>query len=192
MSDATDLLDNMERELWIVTARAGRRAGGLVATFVSSASIAPEFPRVVVGLARQHHTWELVEASGAFALHLIDEAHIGWVWRFGLQSGRDADKLDGLAWHAGTTGSPLLDDALDWLDCRVESRLDTGDRTLYLADVLDSRADLPAKPLTVKRVLQLATPDQRQELKRQRDEDAAIDAEAIRGWHRERPARNTD
>src|SRR5262245_16055521 len=111
MTDAAELLECADRELWIVTAQSGRSTGGLVATSVNAASIVSDMPRVVVGLAKQHHTWELVEASHAFALHLIDGAPIDWVWRFGLQSGNDIDKLAGLAWGTGTTGSPLLDEA---------------------------------------------------------------------------------
>src|SRR5579884_862757 len=116
--DPSDLLSSLDRELWLITAAAGDRQGGLVATFVSPASIVRELPRVLVGLARQHHTWELVEASGAFALHRVGEEQADWVWRFGLQTGRAADKLHGLAWQPGRTGSPLLADALGWLDCR--------------------------------------------------------------------------
>jgi flavin reductase (DIM6/NTAB) family NADH-FMN oxidoreductase RutF len=186
MPDAVDLLEGVDRELWIVTARLGERKGGLVATFVSAASIAPEFPRVVVGLAKQHATWELVERSSAFALHLIDEAHVDWVWRFGLQSGRDSDKLAGLAWREGASGSPLLDEALGWLDCRVEARMDTGDRTIYLAEVLAARGSSRVPALTVLRALQLATPEQRQELKQQRSADARIDGERIRAWRRQK------
>jgi flavin reductase (DIM6/NTAB) family NADH-FMN oxidoreductase RutF len=184
MNDALQLLENGDRELWLVTARSGRRAGGLIATFVNAASIAPELPRVVVGLARSHLTWELVEASGKFALHLIAEDRIDWVWRFGLHSGHEIDKFAGLPWHAGKTGSPLLEGAFGWLDCRVESRMDTGDRTIYLAEVVAALSPGPVKPLTAKRMLELATPDQLQELKRQRAEDDAKDTEAIRSWRK--------
>jgi flavin reductase (DIM6/NTAB) family NADH-FMN oxidoreductase RutF len=182
MTDAANLLESPDRELWIVTARAGQSASGLVATFVTGASIVPDIPRAIVGLAKQHCTWELVEANGAFALHLIDEAHIDWVWRFGLQSGRDTDKLAGLDWHTGATGSPLLDKALGWLDCRVEDRVDAGDRTIYLAEVVAAQSTPKLNPLTVRRMLELAAPEQMQELKRQRGEDARRDAEAIRAW----------
>src|SRR5438045_1414450 len=87
----------LDREVWLVTAAAGGRRGGLIATFVNQASIVPDLPRVVIGLARQHHTWELVEASGAFALHLLGEEHLDLVWRFGLPSGRIVDKLADLS-----------------------------------------------------------------------------------------------
>src|SRR5437764_167787 len=133
---ASTLIAWLDRELWLVTAQAGSRRGGLIATFVSPASIVADLPRMVVGLARTHHTWELVEASSAFALHLLGEQHLEWVWHFGLQSGRDVDKFEGLGFRTELTGSPLLDEAIGWLDCRVEARLDTGDRTVYLAEVL--------------------------------------------------------
>src|SRR5438874_504064 len=129
MNAALEILDRLDRELWLVTAQAVGRRGGLIATFVTSASIVPEMPRVLVGLARQHHTWGLVEESGALALHLLGVEHLDWVWRFGLQSGRDGDKFGGLAVETTPAGSPLLVDALAWLDCKVEARLETGDRT---------------------------------------------------------------
>src|SRR5437764_11333902 len=115
---AFTLFDCLDPPLWLVTAQAGARRGGLIATFVNEASIVPDLPRMVVGLARQHLTWELVEASSAFALHLLRADQVDLVYRFGLCSGREVDKLAGLRHHTGATGSPLLEDALGWLDCR--------------------------------------------------------------------------
>jgi flavin reductase (DIM6/NTAB) family NADH-FMN oxidoreductase RutF len=176
------LFARTDRELWLLTAAAGGRRGGLIATFVSQASIVPDLPRVVVGIAKQHHTWGLIEASGAFALHLLGEEQLDWVWRFGLRSGRDADKLHGMPVVAGATGSPILTGALGWLECRVEARMDTGDRTLYLAEVVREEVVRDAPPLTAWRMIQLAPPERLRELKEQMARDIAIDAAAIRAW----------
>jgi flavin reductase (DIM6/NTAB) family NADH-FMN oxidoreductase RutF len=180
------LFAQLDRELWLLTAAAEGRRGGLIATFVSQASLVPELPRVLVGVARQHHTWGLIEASGAFALHLLGEEHVAWVWRFGLHSGRDVDKLEGYPVTTAVTGSPLLEEAPGWLDCRVEARLDTGDRTVYLAEVVAARQSRCGPPLTLKRLLQLAPPDRLRELREQIRRDSAVDAAAIRAWRRER------
>jgi flavin reductase (DIM6/NTAB) family NADH-FMN oxidoreductase RutF len=182
MYDAAALFERLDREVWIVTARAGARVGGLVATFVSQASIAPQMPRVLIGLARQHLTRELVESSGAFALHLVAEEQLDWVWRFGLGSGRDLDKLQGLANRAYTTGSPILFEAPGWLDCRVESRLEIGDRTVYLGEVVEARNTSEALPLTLKRLLQIAPAEKLREMKQQLTRDGLADAAAIRAW----------
>src|SRR5262249_32028274 len=144
----------MDRELWLVTAETGARRGGLIATFVSQASIVLDAPRMLVGLAKQHHTWEFVEASDAFALHLLGEGQLDWVRRFGLETGREHDKLAGLDYSLGKTGSPILSGAIGWLECRVEARFDIGDRTLYLVEVVDAGMSGPLPVLTLQRLLQ--------------------------------------
>jgi flavin reductase (DIM6/NTAB) family NADH-FMN oxidoreductase RutF len=172
----------LDRELWLVTAAAGPRRGGLIATFVSQASIVRGMPRVLLGLARQHHTWELIEASGVFALHLLGEEHLDWVWRFGLSSGRESDKLEGLNWRPADTAVPLLTDARGWLSCKVEARLNSGDRTIYLAEVRDGDMTHRGLVLTLQRLLQLAPPEKLQHMKNDMVRDSHIDAAAIRDW----------
>ena len=93
---ATTLFAWLDREVWLVTAQAGERRSGLIATFVSQASIVPDLPRLVLGVAKPHYTCELIEASGAFALHLLGEEQVELVWRFGLESeGNDRSQFSG-------------------------------------------------------------------------------------------------
>lgn len=172
MPDIDKILRLIDREIWLVTAEDEHRRGGLIATFVSNASIVPEMPRMLVGIAKHHHTHGLIEASKAFTLHLLDESHLGWVWRFGLQSGHAGDKFAGM---------PALA-PVAWLKCRVEASLDTGDRTIYLAEILDGKMEKSTPPLTLKRLLELAPPERLRELRDGMTRDAAIDAAAIRAW----------
>jgi flavin reductase (DIM6/NTAB) family NADH-FMN oxidoreductase RutF len=172
MPDINDILRLIDREIWLVSAAHENRRGGLIATFVSQASIVPELPRMLVGIAKQHHTWGLIEASQTFTLHLLDESHLDWVWHFGLQSGHAVEKFAGLAEL----------NAVAWLACRVETSLDTGDRTLYLAEILDARLEKSTTPLTMRRLLQLAPPERMRELRAGLERDAAVDAAAIRAW----------
>jgi flavin reductase (DIM6/NTAB) family NADH-FMN oxidoreductase RutF len=176
------VLAAVDRALWLVTSGHAGRRGGLVATFVSEASIVPEAPRVVVGLARRHYTWDLVQASGSFALHLIGADHLEWVWRFGLASGRDLDKLAGLETRAAATGAPILVGALGWLDCRVEARLETGDRTIYLAAVEAGELAERGEPLTVKRMLALAPQERRRAMDELLARHVEMDRAAIQAW----------
>lgn len=182
LTDAARIFAKLDSELWLITAADGSRRGGLIATFVVQASIVPELPRMLVGLAQHHFTWELIEASDAFAMHLIGEEHLDWVRGFGLQTGREADKLAGLNAQPGRTGSPVLTEALAWLDCRVEDRLDIGDRTVYLAEVVDASLERDNQPLTARRFRELAPPEMRDQLKEQMHHDIALDADAIRTW----------
>jgi len=63
LSQVPRIWAELDPTVWLVTARAGGASGGLIATFVNQASIAPECPRMLLGLSRQHHTWKLIEAQ---------------------------------------------------------------------------------------------------------------------------------
>jgi flavin reductase (DIM6/NTAB) family NADH-FMN oxidoreductase RutF len=172
MPDTGSIPRLLNSEIWLVTAAHEQRRGGLIATFVTHASIVPDMPRMLIGIAKQHHTSTLIEASRAFTLHLLDESHLDWVWRFGLHSGHTMDKFAGM---------PELT-ALATIACRVETSLDSGDRTIYLAEVIDARLNKQTQPLTMKRLLELAPPERLRELRAGLERDAIVDAAAIRQW----------
>ncbi len=179
----------LDPPLWLVTAAHGERRGGFIATTVARASIVSELPRQLITVNKRHHTHGLIEASGAFAMHLIDERQLDLVWRFGLQSGRDVDKFAGLPFRTGTTGSPLLPEALGWFDCRVEARMDSGDRTIYLVAVVDGRLERPDPPLTNRRFFEIAPPEKQKIMDQQYERDSRLDAKAIQHWRDERSAK---
>lgn len=187
-ADAVDSVYHLcDPQLWLVTAaespEPGSPRGGCIATHVDRASIVRDLPRLVAGIARQHHTWRMIEASGCFAVALLPESSLDLVWRFGLASGKDADKYAGLPDARTPLGSPRLDGTLAWLDCRVERSMNTGDRTLYLAEIAGGGVlDNSVKPLTAGRLMELAPADKRAELDRLYARDGGIDAAAIQAW----------
>ena len=137
---------------------------------------------MVLGIARQHHTWGLIEGSGRFALHLLYPRQIDLVWRFGLASGHQTDKFAGLTPATTPGGQPLIHEALAWLDCRVEACLNTGDRSIYLAAVTDGASIANALPLGVQALLAAAPPLRRAALDALYARDGQIDAAAIQAW----------
>lgn len=134
------------RALWspllaITTQHAGR-ANGQITVAALSASILPDAPQVLFALWKANLTHDLVRASGVFALHLLpagpDEALVAalpLIEALGLRSGRDGDKMVGLHWHAGGTGSPILEDALTYVEGRVRTTLDAGEMTVFFGEV---------------------------------------------------------
>jgi len=181
-STPQEALAIFDRAVWIITARAGDDMSGLVATFVNSASLVPSLPRLTAGIACHHFTWELIRRSQAFAAHLIDEETIDLAWRFGLDSGRRVRKYDGVGWHPGPSGSPILDRALAWVDCRLEADFDTGDRSIFLGAVIDGGVTRPGTPLSANRLFALATPEQVQRMDGARVRDERIDEAALLSW----------
>ncbi len=58
----------------------------------------------------------------------------------------DVDKFAGITWHAARTGSPILDDAVAWIDCEIEAIHSAGDHEVVIGRVvnLDVAAPRPS------------------------------------------------
>ncbi|MGI9473518.1 MAG: flavin reductase family protein [Rubripirellula sp.] len=179
---ADQLFRSLDSVTWLITSRSGDRTGGLIATYVTQASIVDDRPRLMVGLAKHHWTQQLIAESGVFVAHLISEHQIEWALPFGTCSGRDVDKLAGLATESHATGAPVLADAAGWLECRVEQGMDAGDRQWYLAEVVEASWTKDFKPLTISRLLQLVDDDTAETLEKQYCQDSLIDREEIDRW----------
>jgi flavin reductase (DIM6/NTAB) family NADH-FMN oxidoreductase RutF len=180
-----DVLNIIDRTAWVITSSHAHAVGGLVATFVNNASLVPAMPRLAVGIARHHHTWELITSSRAFAAHLVDEANAQLLWCFGIGSGRERNKLAEVRWHRGASGSPILDDALAWLDCAVEAALDIGDRTIFVAAVVGGNVNRHGIPVTANRLMEIAGPERRRDMDAERRRDQELDTAAILKWRRD-------
>jgi flavin reductase (DIM6/NTAB) family NADH-FMN oxidoreductase RutF len=125
------ILRLVDREVWIVTSAAAGNRGGLTATWVAPASIDAQRPVLLVGIAPNHFTAELIEESHAFVAHLLRVDQTSLAFDFARDSGRQRDKLTGLEFASAVTGVPVLRDCLAWLDCRVFAQYDAGDRLFF-------------------------------------------------------------
>jgi flavin reductase (DIM6/NTAB) family NADH-FMN oxidoreductase RutF len=181
-SEIDALLRLVDREVWIVTSAAGRRRGGLTATWVAQASIDRERPMILAGLAPNHFTAELVEEGEAFVAHLLTESQAELAWNFAKDSGRQRDKLAELATTETPVGCPILPDCLAWFDCRVFARYDAGERLFYWADVVAAEKPGEGNPLREQAFIRSLTDDQRKLLATQREADAKVQRPLADGW----------
>ncbi len=113
------------------------RANAQVAVTVVTASIVHSVPRLLVGIWKGNYTHEFIINSSAFAVHLLSRDQIQLVKDFGFYTGREREKLKGIPYRLGVTGSPILKDALAYADCKVINRMDGGDMTAFLVSVVD-------------------------------------------------------
>ena len=70
-------------------------------------------------------------------MHLLRKDQIEIVKNFGFYTGREREKLKGIPYEQGVTGSPILKDAHSYADCRVINAMDGGDMTAFLVNVVD-------------------------------------------------------
>ncbi len=125
----------------------GKTNGCITNTCIQAAS-SPT--RVAISCLNTNLTCEMLKSAGRFTLSVLDETcTFETIKHFGLQSGRDVDKFDGLPLPTDKAGVPYL----SWstcavLSCKVLSSTDLGSHTLFIAEVEDAFRCSEAAPLT--------------------------------------------
>lgn len=152
------LLGGLSAPLAAVSTRYGDVANAQIAVAITAASIVLHRPRIIVQLYHTNYTCELVAASGVLAVNFLAPDQLPLIWRLGMRSGRDGDKLADVPLAdiaganaagadiagadavdnggGGLTGSPILAGCFGYLDCRVVNAMDGGDMTAFLAEVV--------------------------------------------------------
>ena len=106
---------------------------GLTANAFSSLSLQP--PLVLVCVEHTAETHDCIRAAGTFAISMLAADDERSARRFASEQEGD-DKFEGIAWREVVTGSPVLEQALAWVDCEVTAEHVAGDHTIFIGHVL--------------------------------------------------------
>ncbi|MBI3362659.1 MAG: flavin reductase family protein [Chloroflexi bacterium] len=129
----------------IVTARAGGETHGMTVSSFTSVSLDP--PLVLVCIEQSTRTHRLIQASGAFAVSVLNESQGEWSDRFG---GRDSDgreRFEGVATFAALTGAPILGDGVAYFDCVIQEKHPAGNHTIFVGQVVAAKLANGRAPL---------------------------------------------
>ena len=129
-------LYNITYGLYLLSVRAqGKDNGCIINTAVQ---VANDPVRVAISVIQKNLTHDMLMESGTFNLSAIStDAPFEVFKRFGMQSGRDADKFVGMKDVARSENGLyyLTRYANTFLSCRVISSMDLGSHTLFIAEV---------------------------------------------------------
>lgn len=115
----------------VTTTTADGRPTGLTCNSFSSVSLEP--PLVLFSLRTASSLLPTFSAAGSFAINILSQSQDGLSGRFA--SSKVTDKFEGVAWHAGPLGTPLIDDCLASFECSVHARHEAGDHVVFIGEV---------------------------------------------------------
>lgn len=133
--------------LYLLTTRQEGVDNGLIINTVMQ--IAEEPNRLAVAISKRNLSCDMLRKTGVFNVStLITQADFELFRRFGMQSGRDADKFEGFPHVARTQNGlyRLTEQTNAFLSGRVLSETDLGTHILFVAEVTDGEvltADAP-------------------------------------------------
>jgi flavorubredoxin/flavin reductase (DIM6/NTAB) family NADH-FMN oxidoreductase RutF len=120
--------------LCVVTAKQGDISSAMLASWVAQASFNP--PGLTIAVAKDRAVESLTHSGDKFVLNILKEGnHLGLMKQFLKPFSPAQDRFADVATEEAENGSPILKDALAYLECSVQNRLESSDHWLVYATV---------------------------------------------------------
>ncbi|MFW6033609.1 MAG: flavin reductase family protein [bacterium] len=109
---------------------------GITVNSFTSVSLDP--PLIAFCAAHSSNTWPSVRAAGRFAVSILADTQQEVC---GLFATKGVDRFAAVPWTRSPSGHPILEEAVGWLDCRVDAIHPAGDHDLVVGEVTALGAD---------------------------------------------------
>src|SRR3954464_15311590 len=131
--------------LALVGSRAGDERNAMTTSWITQLSMEPVL--IGVGVDNSAVTHRLISDGGSFTVNLWNAEDTRVFVKFSKPATDDGTTLNGRPVHAATTGAPVFDEAVAWMDGEVRHPLDLGTHTLYGGEVVGAAlVDEAARP----------------------------------------------
>ena len=134
--------------LYAVAVAHGDERNAFTANWLSQAAFEP--PAVMVAVENDGKSIDLIRRSGVFTVNVFASGQRDLAGQLGRSYARNPQKLQGLAYHLGANGCPILDDALGYLECRVTGELPAGDHTVFVGEIVEAGVIREGETLTMR------------------------------------------
>lgn len=129
---------NLTYGLFVLTANLDGKDNGCIINTAGQVTSEPN--RISIAVNKANYTHDIIQKTGIFNVSIISEAaSFDLFKRFGFQSGRDADKFEGLeGWGRSENGVAYIAAGTNaYISAKVVSSQDLGSHTLFIAEVTD-------------------------------------------------------
>jgi 3-hydroxy-9,10-secoandrosta-1,3,5(10)-triene-9,17-dione monooxygenase reductase component len=144
-----DVLGMFATGVTVVTSMSGDEPVGMTCQSFSSVSLDP--PLVMFCPAKTSRAWPLMRQAGFFCVNFLSAGQEDI--SDGMAS-KGSEKFDGVGWKPASTGAPLIDGVLGYVDCTIDRVHEAGDHYIVVGlvqelDIGDGRTEgaAPAVPL---------------------------------------------
>lgn len=137
MNDETvnKIMWSIPNVLCLVGSASGEEWNGMTTSWVTQVAMEP----VLVAISVDAHavTHRLITEGEAFTVNLWDREDTRTFVKFSKPAERDGDTLNGRPVRLGETGTPIFEEAIAYIDCRVWQTVDCGSHSIFIGEVVD-------------------------------------------------------
>jgi len=149
--DLTDELANqltwkIPNALALIGSADGENWNAMTASWITQLSMEPVL--IGVGIDNDAVTHRLVSNGGAFSINLWSAEDSKVFVKFCKPAAREGLTLNGRPVWQGTTGVPIFEESIAWMECVVRRAIDFGTHTLFVGELVGGGLNDPDQRAT--------------------------------------------
>ncbi len=133
--------------LYVIGTKVNEDVNAFTGNWVTQTSFDP--PLVAIGCKKGTTSNEGIQNSKVFSVNVLESGQKDLAFAFFKPVSRVGNKFGDVEFYTKTTGSPILNDALSWFECKVVHQYDGGDHVIYVGEVVDAGVHRTGNPLTL-------------------------------------------
>jgi flavin reductase (DIM6/NTAB) family NADH-FMN oxidoreductase RutF len=122
--------------IYVLTADAGGQIAAATVNWVTQTAFAP--PLVAVGVKADSGSYATLKKAGSFALNMLGKGQQGIAFTLFKPAQVEAGKISGEPYRKGTTGAPILTNAVACVECKVAEIIERGDHHVVIGEVVEA------------------------------------------------------
>jgi len=122
--------------LALVGSSANGERNAMTTSWITQLAMEPVL--IGIGVDNTAVTHRLITDGGAFSVNLWDSEETRPFVKFSKPAVDDGETLNGRPVRSGSTGVPIFDEAIAWLECEVRHTHDLGSHTLFIGELVDA------------------------------------------------------
>ncbi|MEM7725221.1 MAG: diflavin flavoprotein [Cyanobacteria bacterium P01_A01_bin.45] len=141
-ADLDKALGRISGGLYIITAQKQDVKSAMLASWVTQASFKPL--GITIAVAKDRAIESLMQVGDKFVLNILEEGNYQNLMRHFLKRfPPGADRFEGVKTQSAENGSPILTEALAYVECEVATRMDCGDHWVIYSTIYAGRVSKP-------------------------------------------------
>ena len=129
------ILWSIPNVLCLVGSRSGDEWNAMTTSWVTQVAMEPLL--VAIGVDKKALTHRLIEEGQAFSINLWDRNDTRPFVKFSKPATKAGMTLNERAIREGTTGTPVFEEAVAYLECSLWQAIDCGSHTLYIGEIVE-------------------------------------------------------
>ena len=134
--------------VYVIGVASEGKSNAFTATWLTQVSFIP--PLVVAGIRKDGLSYRMIERSRVFSINFLGADQKPIAQHFLKPAHLGGDKLEGVPYRLGKTGTPILEEAIAFVECQVRDIHPGGDHSLVVGQVVEAGVHKDIDPLALK------------------------------------------